>query len=246
MKISIITVVYNNALTITDAINSVLSQSYSDIEYIIIDGSSTDGTLSIIKEYGFRINKIISEKDNSLYDAMNKGIIVATGEIIGILNSDDYFYDNDIISKVALQFKNYEIDAVIGDIIFVNKDGSKNIRKYSSKNWDPSKFAKGIMPPHPSFFVKRKLFFTLGFYRLDFLIASDFELMVRFLLKNEIKWKYLNQIITKMLVGGVSNYSLKNRLLINKEIVKACHLNGIKTNLFIIAFRYLHKLFEYI
>lgn len=242
MKVTIVTVVYNNERYIADAVESVLAQDYLDLEYIIVDGQSTDNTLKIIKSYGDKIAKVITESDKGLYDAMNKGIRAATGDIVGILNSDDIFNTNKVISTVVKTFQEENIDAVLGDIVFIkNKDHNHIIRKYTAKNWNTSLFSWGLMPPHPSFFVKKEFFEKFGYYKLHFKIASDFDLLTRFLLVNKINWKYLPFITTKMRMGGKSTDYFRTILTINKELVNSCKENGIHTNYFKIYMRYLLK-----
>lgn len=246
MKISIITVSYNSENTIRQTIKSVIRQDYDDIEYIIIDGGSNDNTLSIINEYSESISKVITEKDKGIYDAINKGILLSTGDVVGILNSDDVFYDNNIISDLAAKFKNnLNLDSIIGDIIFLNSKG-KTHRHYSSHNWTPKKFAWGIMPPHPSFYCRRKHFFKYGLYRLDFKIASDYELLMRFLLVNKLTYEYIPKILVKMSLGGVSTKNLWSNLKINKEVLRACRINNINTNIFKLYTKYIFKFKEFI
>lgn len=227
LKISIITVCYNSAKTIEKTIQSVVAQTYQNIEYIIVDGVSKDGTLDIIKPYENNIHQFISESDKGLYDAMNKGIALATGDIIGILNSDDVFFDNQVLEKVAHFHQSNTIDASVGDIIQRNETG-KILRKYSAKNWSPQKLTLGFMPPHPSIFFKRALFQQLGNYRLDFKIGADYELITRFFLKNNVSWNYSNIITTDMLVGGLSSSGWESYQRITKEIQKALAINDIK------------------
>ena len=247
MKISIITVVYNNEKTIADAVESVLSQDYDNIEYIVVDGNSKDGTMDVLRKYEGRISKLISEKDKGLYDAMNKGIKAATGDVIGILNSDDFFYNNHIISSIAEGFKKEpSLDAVIGDIVFIKDDLEKVLRHYSGKKWQPGKFAWGYMPAHPSFFVKRELFEQYGYYKLDYKIAADYELLIRFLLVNKIKWQYLPVITTKMRMGGASTKNLNSIITLNKEIKRGCKENNVYTNYLMIYSKYLFKPFEFL
>jgi glycosyltransferase involved in cell wall biosynthesis len=248
MKVTIITVVFNSVNTINRAIDSVFNQTYNNIEYIIIDGQSIDGTVEVITKYNEKRNFIfISEKDNGLYDAMNKGIRIATGDIVGILNSDDFFSNNNVISEIVNNFLNHSVDAFIGDVVFVSKnDLNKTIRYYSSSKWNASKFQYGYMPAHPSFFVKRELFLKYGLYNTEFKIASDFELMIRFFYCNKINYIYKPIVITKMLLGGASTSGLKSLIKLNTEILIACKKNLIKTNIFKIYSKYLTKLFEYI
>ena len=246
MKITIITVCYNSEKTIEKTILSVLSQDFLNFEYIIIDGLSNGNTISIINKYSEQIDIIISEKDKGIYDAINKGIKLATGDIVGILNSDDEFYDIDVISNISKAFmQNNNLDAIIGDIVFINNKEQVH-RKYTASNWNPKKFAWGMMPPHPTFYCKKIIFEKFGFYRIDFKIAADYELMMRFLLVKKITYMYLQMVFVKMSLGGASTKNFNSKLLINKEVLKACNLNNIKTNLFKIYTKYFFKIFEFI
>jgi len=248
MKISIITVVFNNVATIASAIDSVLSQDYADIEYIIVDGKSTDGTVAVIEQYGDRIAQFVSEKDHGIYDAMNKGIRMAKGEVVGILNADDFFNSHDTISTIANAFLNdAELEATTGDIVFIKEGDSKKIlRHYSGKKWRPSKFAWGYMPPHPSFYCKKELFEKYGYYQTDYKIAADYELLIRFLLVHKIKYKYLPLITTKMRMGGASTRNINSILTINREIKRGCSENKIPTNYLMIYSKYFFKPFEFL
>ena len=231
MKISIITVVWNNKDTIKDAIDSVLAQTYENIEYIIIDGASSDGTVEIVKSYGNKITKFLSEKDNGLYDAMNKGIVQATGDIVGILNSDDFYIDEFVIEKVVQEFKDKEVDSLFADLVFVKPENlDKTVRYYDSSHFRPEKFAYGWMPAHPTFFVKREVYEKYGTFKLDYKIAADYEILVRFLQKYKISYTYLNQVIIKMRLGGISTNGVKSNYILNKEIIRACRENGISTS----------------
>ncbi len=246
-KVSIITASFNSVKTISDTVISVLAQTYPDIEYIIIDGSSTDGTVELINSFGTGISKFISEPDRGIYDAINKGIRVATGDIVGIINSDDFFYDNYVIEKIAETFRMNDIDAVYGDAQFVDPENkSRIVRYYSSKHFTPGKFKFGFMPAHPSFYVKREIFEKFGYYKVDYTIAADFELLLRLLYINKIAYKYLEMPFLVMRMGGVSNKSVISNFTLNKEIARACRENGIKTNYFFIYSKYLIKMFEFI
>jgi len=227
MKISIITVCFNSETTIEYTLKSVAAQTYKNIEYIIVDGNSTDHTNEIINKYPSIISKVISEPDKGLYDAMNKGIALATGDIIGILNSDDTFYNNTVLEEVAKFHTINNIDASVGNIVQHNKEG-KIKRLYSAKKWNPEKLKIGFMPPHPGIFFKRDLFNKYGKYHLDFTIGADYELITRFFLKNNITWKYSGITTTAMLVGGLSSSGYKSYRLISKEIAKALQRNEIK------------------
>ncbi|MDD2495766.1 MAG: glycosyltransferase family 2 protein [Tissierellia bacterium] len=245
MKISIITTTYNSASTIKDTLESVNSQNYSIIEHIIVDGGSKDNTLSLVERYGKSVSTVISEPDKGIYDAMNKGIKAATGDVIGMLNSDDFFTSDDIIETVVDNFKNSDIDALYGDIHFVNPDDiSKCVRYYSSAIFKPSLFRFGFMPAHPSFYMKRELYEKHGLYSLDYKIASDYDLLIRYLHREKIKYKYINKDFVTMRTGGVSTENFNSIVTLNKEIVKACKKYGIYTNMFILSFKYLYKLFE--
>lgn len=243
MKVSIITVVYNNKDTIKDAIESVLNQTYKNIEYIIIDGASNDGTVDIIKSYGDNIDKFVSEPDKGIYDAMNKGIKLATGDIIGILNSDDFYTDEYVIEKIVKIFKEKKVDSIFADLVYVKPENlNKIVRYYDSSYFDPSKFVYGWMPAHPTFFVKAWVYEKYGYFKTDYKIAADFELLVRFLAKYKISYYYLNEVIVKMRIGGVSTRSIKSNYILNKEIIKACKSNGIYTNWLMVLSKYPKKI----
>jgi glycosyltransferase involved in cell wall biosynthesis len=245
MRISIITATYNSASTIRDTLESVNAQTYPDIEHIIVDGASKDNTLDLVKKYGKRVSLIISEPDKGIYDAMNKGIKAATGDVIGILNSDDFFTSDDVISAIVFAFENNDIDAVYGDVHYVNPENlNKCVRYYSSAVFKPSLFKFGLMPAHPSFYVKRSCYEKYGVYSLDYQIASDFDLLIRFLYTHKIKYRYLKKDFVTMRIGGESTKNLNNRMLLNKEDLKACRKYGITTNMFMIMFKYVYKIFE--
>ncbi len=250
MKISIVTVTYNSAATLRDTFDSVLSQTYHDIEYILVDGASKDDTLSIVKEYepkfGGRM-KWISEPDKGLYDAMNKGIRMATGDVVGIINSDDFYHRTDVIKKVAEAFQNNDVEAVYGDVRFVNQNNlDKTVRYYSSKNFSPKRFRFGFMPAHPSFFTYKKKFEEFGYYKTDYKIAADYELLVRFLYTHQLNAKYLNLDFMKMRTGGASTASVKSNWVLNKEIVRGCGENGMWTCMPLLMMKYFIKMFELI
>ena len=249
MKISVITVCYNSAATIRDTFESVLNQTYTDLEYIVIDGDSTDDSISIIKEYKLKFNgrmRWVSEPDKGLYDAMNKGIGLATGEIVGTINSDDFYHRNDTIERIAIAFnEDKNIQVVIGDVSFVKANNlDKTVRYYSSGNFTPEKFRFGFMPAHPAFFVYKKYFMIFGHYKIDYYIAADYELLIRFLYTHKLRYKYLPFDFLKMRTGGRSTKSIRNRILQNQEILRGCRENDIFTNIFILLPRYFVKIFE--
>ncbi len=247
MKITIITVARNSVKTIKHTIESVLSQTYKAIEYIIIDGYSTDGTLEIINKYKKRISKIISEKDKGIYDAINKGIKKAKGEIIGILNSDDVYENKNIIKEVAEIFKKKKTDSLYADLVYVDHDNiNKTTRLWKSFNFTGGSFKKGFHPPHPTFFVKRKLFEKYGYYDINFKISADFELMLRFLEKYKISTYYLPKTIIRMRTGGTSNKNIINHLIGNINCYRAFKKNKIKVPVFYLFFRIIPKLFQFI
>lgn len=245
MKITIITVCYNSATTIEKTILSVVSQTYKNIEYIIIDGNSNDNTIDIIKNHQDKIFKWISAPDKGLYDAMNKGIALATGDLIGILNSDDTFNSDTIVEEIAAFHLNNDIDASIGNII-QHRESGKVVRLYSSKSWSPRKLKMGFMPPHPSIFFKRELFNEFGKYDLGFKIGADYELITRFFLKNNITWKYSGITTTAMLVGGLSSSGSSSYQLITKEIQKGLSMNGIKFSPLNIKIRFFWKIIGFL
>jgi len=241
MKISIITVVWNNNETIKYAIDSVLNQTYKDIEYIVVDGASTDGTVEVVKSYGGKITKFISEKDNGLYDAMNKGISLATGNIVGILNSDDFYVDNNVVKQVVREFNNRGVDSVFADLVYISSSNiNKVVRYFDSGQFKPSLFSYGLMPAHPTFFVKKSIYEKYGNFHTNFKNAADFDLLARFICTNKITYHYIDKVIVKMRLGGAST-SFSSIWTNNIEILRACKVNGIKTNIFKILLRYVLK-----
>lgn len=249
MTVSIITTTYNSEMTLRDTFESVLEQSYKNIEYIVIDGASKDGTLDIIREYETRFTgrmHWLSEPDNGLYDALNKGISKATGDIIGILNSDDFFTSSNIIEQIVENFV-IDIDAIYGDIHFVNnEDVTKCVRYYSSKNFRPWRLRWGFMPAHPSFYVRRALLVQNGLYALNYKLAADYDMMVRLFYKAKIKAKYIPLDMVTMRTGGMSTRNLKNRLQLTKEDAKACRHYGLYSNFIMCSVKYLTKIFEFL
>lgn len=246
MKISVITATYNSAKTIKSTIESVLAQSYADIEYIIVDGNSHDETMQIVKSYepSFRGRmKYVSEPDKGIYDAMNKGIGMATGDVVGILNSDDFYTSDDVVQRIVEAFDE-DLDAVYGDIHFVNPDNLKKcVRYYSSAVFRPSLLRFGFMPAHPSFYVRKRIYNECGKYSLEYKIAADYDMMVRLFYNRGIKAKYIKKDFVTMRMGGASTRSIKNIMKANLEDVKACNRNGLYTNLFMICLKYLIKVF---
>lgn len=246
MKVSIITSTFNSASTLKTALDSVRNQDYSDIEYIVVDGGSTDATVDIIQASQDIISKWVSEPDEGIYDALNKGISMATGDVIGFVHSDDYLASPSTITQLVSAFEKEECDAVYGDLDYVDKsDVSKVIRKWRSKPFSPKLFHYGWMPAHPTFYLKRSAYEEYGMYRTDFRISADYELMLRMMVRHEIKSAYLPQVMVKMRVGGESNASFKNRVQANKEDAAAWKLNGLKPYPFTRFLKPLSKLIQF-
>lgn len=244
-KISIVTIAYNSENTIEDTIKSVVSQDYPNLEYIIIDGASKDNTMEIVNRYKEKISIIVSEPDKGIYDAMNKGVSLATGDIVGILNSDDFYANNHVISSIAKAIGNN--DAIYADLVYVSQENTnKIIRKWVSGSYKEGAFKKGWMPPHPTFFLRKKIYEQYGTYNLQLKSAADYELMLRMIHKHKIKVTYLSEIITKMRVGGQSNASLKNRIAANKEDRLAWKINGLTPGPLTLTMKPLRKISQFI
>jgi glycosyltransferase len=245
--ISIITVVYNGAETIRDTIESVMNQSYDNMEHIVVDGGSTDGTIEILKEYDKYISKWISEKDKGIYDAMNKGISLCSGEYVGILNSDDCYASENILEKVIQKFKDTNADAVYGDLEYVDfKDTGKIIRYWKSSEFKQGSFKQGWHPPHPSLFIKKAIYDKFGYFDTSMKISADFELMLRYFENCRISSEYLALVIVKMRLGGASNRNIKNRITGLMSIFAAFKKNNISINKFLYLInRLLPKIKQY-
>lgn len=248
MKISLITATYNSEKYLRDTIESILQQDYPNVEYIIIDGGSKDSTTDIIKEYEPKFEARlhwISEPDKGLYDALNKGFKMATGDVVGILNSDDFFTSNNVLSKVAETFQTTKCEAVYGDIHFVDgNDLKKCTRYYSSSIFKRSLMRIGFIPAHPSFYVHKSKFDELGYYKTDYKIAADFELLLRFIYVNKIRTQYIRLDFVTMRTGGMSTESMDSRKIIMREHLRAFKENGIFNNRFILCLRYPYKIWE--
>ena len=246
MTISIITATYNSAITIRDTLKSVSNQDYNDVQHIIIDGLSKDNTLSIVRDFP-HVNSVISEKDNGIYDAMNKGIARVTGDIVGILNSDDFYFDNKVLSRVANVFQTTGCDALYGDLLYVDQvDTDKVIRYWKSGHYRPGAFKWGWMPPHPTFFVRRELYEKWGCFDLRLKTSADYELMLRFIHKHQIRLEYIPTLLVKMRMGGVSNISVSNRLKANAEDKLAWSINNLRPFWFTLYLKPLKKLTQFI
>ena len=247
MKVSIITVCFNSENTIEKSIISVHNQTYSNIEHIIIDGGSTDKTLNIIEKYDSNIATIVSEPDNGLYHALNKGIELSNGDLIGIMHSDDVFYDEKTLSIIVETVKSKDVDAVWGDVVFIDtKDDYKIKRYYRADKISPDSFKKGIMPPHPSIYIKKIYYDKLGVYNLKYRIAADYDLALRFFLLNKLTYAYIPKIIVKMRKGGISNQSILNIIKLNMEIYKIHKANEVPLSIFDLARKIPQRLNEII
>tara|TARA_Y100001958_G_C21215547_1_gene540959 strand:+ start:1148 stop:1897 length:750 start_codon:yes stop_codon:yes gene_type:complete len=231
LKISIITVCYNSQKTISETIESVIRQKHLDKEYIIIDGGSSDNTLSIIKKYQNHIDKLISEKDNGIYDAINKGLKQANGDIIGLLHSDDHYPNDNVLSTVSQSFENNNVDIVWGNVALINENNNKK-RFYSGKSIDVSSFDVGVMPPHPSVFIKRTCYQKFGNFNLNYKIAADYDLLLRFLKIERLNYLYNSNILINMRLGGLSNSGIVSLYKINKEIYKIHKAHMIPISIF--------------
>jgi len=282
MKVSLITVSYNSAKTIADTLKSVQSQTYNDIEYIVVDGNSSDGTIEIVRQFldstkdasqdsekdvsqdasqdlpedlsknlinvasqGV-VTTFLCERDKGIYDAMNKGLALATGDIIGVLNSDDFYCSNDVVEEVVRAFQQNNTDCLYGDLNYVDPiDVTKTVRKWRSGAYRKENFLKGWMPPHPTFFVRKTCYDQFGKFDTQFKSAADYELMLRFLYKESCSAVYLPKVMIHMRAGGVSNVSLKNRIRANKEDRLAWKINGLKPKWFTLLRKPLSKLIQY-
>jgi len=243
-KISIITVCFNSEETIRESIESVISQDYSNIEYIVVDGGSTDGTLSILNSYKKDINILISEKDDGLYDALNKGIKVSDGEIIGMLHSDDVFSHNKVLSKVSDSMTSNSSEVCFSNVAFIDKVTNKIIRYYSSKSFNTLLLRTGWMPPHTATFMNKSIFRKYGYYSLNYKIASDFDFFIRIFKTKDTSWSYLDDLTVIMKAGGLSNSGYKSKLLIIKEIRESLKSNGLRPLIALQIIRYFIRLSE--
>lgn len=241
-KISIITSTYNSKKTISDTLQCIASQSYSNIEHLIIDGASKDNTLEIVSEFP-HVAKVISEPDKGIYDAMNKGIKAATGDIIGILNSDDFYANDTVLEKVVAKMEEKNVQSLYGDLVFVKPDKTDEIVRYwKTRTQTDRGWQRGWMPPHPTFFVHKEVYEKYGLFDLDLKSAADYEFMLRVLYKHKVSTTYLPEILVKMRVGGQSTANLRNRLLANKEDRLAWEKNDLKPHFFTTYLKPLRKI----
>lgn len=228
MKISVITATWNSQQTVADTLRSLDAQLYQDTEYLVIDGASTDNTLDIVRSHGGRVDKLISEPDQGIYDALNKGIEAATGDIVGFLHSDDVYANNKVLAKIAEAFATTNVDAIYGDLDYVSKDeNDRLVRHWKSHPFKRRKLRYGWMPPHPTFYMRTQLYRDLGGFDLRFKIAADYDSLLRYLWKNQITVGYIPEVLVKMRLGGASNRSIKNMIQKSREDCLAMNANGI-------------------
>lgn len=243
--ISVITVVFNGAATLEHTIRSVIEQTYDNIEHIIIDGGSTDATLDILRKYEDHIDYWVSEKDAGIYDAMNKGIALAKGKYIGMLNADDYFANPSALVKIATRLAASNVDAVFSCLDIVDPANlDRVLRKYRVSSFSSFMLRIGVMPPHPTFYCKKSCYEKAGPYRTDYRIAADFEMLARMLLKHNITWEFIDETTVKMRSGGLSSSGIKSNWVVNREIIGACTENGLYTNMFMLALKLPIRLME--
>ena len=246
MKFSIITVSYNAAKSITETIESVLSQTNVELEYIIVDGGSTDGTQAIVEKYRENIAVFVSEKDNGIYDAMNKGIQLATGEIIGLLNADDLYAYPSFLNEVENTFQLNGSDLVYSNLLYIDQHSGKPLRYWKAGKFSKNGFRRGWMPPHPATFVRKKVYEKAGLFNISFSISADYEFLLRAMHLGNLKINYLNKTGVKMKAGGKSNVSVKNRLVANREDIKAWQINGLNAPPFLRILKPLRKLPQFL
>lgn len=228
MKISVITAVYNNRTTIAAALDSVLAQSHDDVELVVIDGGSTDGTLEVLGGYSDRVGVLVSEPDRGIYDALNKGLRLASGEVVGFLHSDDLYADTEVLRRVAGAFSDVEVSAVYGDLLYVRKEAPERVvRTWRAGQFTTALLARGWMPPHPTFYARRSVYEALGGFDTHYRIAADYDCMLRFLGRGGIRVDYIPEVLVKMRVGGASNRSLANILRKSAEDYRALKTNGV-------------------
>ncbi|MGB7293178.1 MAG: glycosyltransferase family 2 protein [Thermodesulfobacteriota bacterium] len=242
MKVSIISVVYNNAQYIEDCIKSVASQSYKNREHIVVDGGSTDGTLEVIEKHREKITKWVSEPDDGIYFALNKGISMATGDVVGFLHSDDYYASRDVLEKVANAFIDHDAESLYGDLVYISKSGKRILRYWKSGNYRKGMVKWGWMPPHPTFFVKREVYKRHGGFNTNLRVAADYELILRFLGKHSISTHYLPEVLIKMRIGGNSNKSIQNLIRKSKEDFQAMKDNGLPVPIAALFYKNFSKL----
>jgi glycosyltransferase involved in cell wall biosynthesis len=246
VKITVITVAYNSASTIADTVRSVASQTYSDIEHLVIDGQSTDGTVQVVEAHRHPRLVLSSEPDSGIYDAMNKGLDRASGDIVCFLNADDQYASPHVLSRVAAQMRAHRLDALMGDVgFFRGQDSTRIVRRYRSDRFHPDRLAWGWMPAHPALFMRSEVVQRVGHFKTDYRIAGDFEFIVRAFRGHDLRYRHLPEMLVLMRTGGVSTSGLRAKLLLNREVLRACRENGLRTNVFKILSKYPAKMVEF-
>lgn len=247
MKVTVITVCFNSASTIESTICSVADQLHADIEHIVVDGASTDGTLDVIDRHRDKFAKIVSEPDSGIYDAMNKGLGLATGTVIGFLNADDVYASNGVLAQVSETMARDKLDALFGDAEFVSPSRpNQPLRRYRSERFSPERISRGWMPAHPALFLKRSVYERFGMFRTDYRIAGDFELVARVFHGGTLTYRHVPEVLVRMRTGGISTGGWRNTVLLNQEVLRACRENGIATSIPKILSKYPAKLLEFI
>ncbi len=246
MKVSIVTVCYNAAATIADTLESIALQSFLDVENIVIDGASTDNTLEIVQRYAGRLTQVHSDPDHGVYDAMNKGLALASGEVIGFLNADDVYAGKDVLSRVMAIMEREGLDALLGDVEFFRpEDPARTVRRYRSARFTPDRIAWGWMPAHPALFLRRHVYERFGLFRTDYRIAGDFEFCARIFRDETLAFRSVPETLVRMRTGGISTGGWRSTLLLNREVMRACRENGIDTNMLKIFSKYPAKVLEF-
>ncbi|QKO22970.1 glycosyltransferase family 2 protein [Rhodoferax sp. BAB1] len=247
MKISVITVCFNSEATIAHTLQAVAAQTHPDVEHVIVDGGSRDGTVKLVETLGRNGRVILSEPDKGIYDAMNKGLRLATGDVIGFLNADDMYADDGVLARVDALMQQDRLDALYGDTEFVHPANlNKPVRRYRSDRFRPDRIAWGWMPAHPALFLRRQVFERYGGFRPDYRIAGDFELVARIFHPGELSYRHIPEVLVRMRTGGISTGGLRSTLLLNSEVLRACRENGISSNWLMILSKYPAKLLEYL
>lgn len=247
MKISVVTAAKNAAATIRDTLLSVQSQTYADVEHVVVDGRSVDATLAIVKEHASRVSKVTSQNDSGIYEAFNRGLALTTGEIIAFLNADDFYETPDVLAKVAASFAKQDVDMLFGDVVLVRaEDVSSVVRYYRSGSFRPARLARGFMPAHPATFVRRSVYERCGGFNASYRIAGDFEWVARVFRSTPARYTYLPEVLVRMREGGLSTRGIRSTVRITREIRRACQEQGISTSYLKLLSRFPEKLLEYI
>ena len=245
MKISVITVCFNSARTIERTLQTVAEQDWPAVEHVVIDGASTDGTREILERFRSHLAHLVSEPDKGIYDAMNKGLTLATGDIVCFLNSDDHYASANVLSLVASRMQDHNLDALMGDVVYFNeRDSSHIVRRYRSDRFHPRRLAWGWMPAHPALFLRQEVVQRIGLFKTDYRIAGDFEFIVRAFHNHSLRYLHFPEVLVRMQTGGVSTSGWRAKIRLNQEVLRACRENGLKTNMMKILSKYPAKLLE--